>query len=73
MSAELENNQGLLDAALEISARRSNTLREIRELFLSGRDREATQLTKKFLGCEGKDSSSVTVRFPRPAPDRRVK
>lgn len=68
---ETQINQGLLDAALEISARRADTLRQVRQLFVDGEDRKAVDLMKKFLGLnEAKPSHTKLVRFPRPAPQK---
>lgn len=52
MSAELKKNQGLLDAALEISAKRADTLREIKSLILAGDEAKALALLKKLLGIQ---------------------
>lgn len=65
MSAEMDNNQGLLNAALEISARRAQTLREIRDLFVEGKDSEAMKLTKRFLGVEEKKPRLALVKGSR--------
>ena len=48
MSAEI--SQGVFDAALEISARRANTLREIRQLIVEGKKDDAWDLLLKHLG-----------------------
>ncbi len=45
-------NQGTVNAALEISARRANTLRQIKALIVNGKESEAMQLLKKHLGIE---------------------
>lgn len=55
MSAELSKNQGLLDAALEISARRADTLREIKSLILAGDEVKAMRLLKKLLGIQDRN------------------
>lgn len=67
MSAEI--NQGTFDAALEIGARRANTLRQIRDLILKGEKDQAWELLLKHLGIdEAKTSRGKLVEFPRPAP-----
>lgn len=61
-----ELNQGILDAALEISAARAQTLREVKSLFESGKDAEAVTMIKVFLNVKvAKTSSGKLVRFPR--------
>lgn len=68
---ETQVNQGLLDAALEISSRRSNTLRQIRELILNGEKDQAWELLLKHLGLdEAKPPQLKLVRSPRPAPQK---
>lgn len=52
MSAELQKTQGILDAALEISARRAETLREIKSLILAGDELKAMKLLKQYLGIQ---------------------
>lgn len=52
VSAELNKNQGLLDAALEIAAARANTLREIKELLLKNEDAKALRLMRQHLGIQ---------------------
>lgn len=70
MSAE-KIYQGTLDAALEIGARRADTLRTIRDLILKGEKDQAWGLLLKHLGIdEAKTSRAKLVEFPRPAPER---
>lgn len=65
---ETQVNQGLLDAALEISSRRSNTLHRIKELILKGEKDQAWELLLRHLGLdEEKTSRPSRARFPRPA------
>lgn len=70
MSTEL--NQGTLEAAIEISGRRANTLREVKSLLEDDRDSEALSLMRKFLqvGKKAKTSRVIRARFPRPAPEK---
>lgn len=56
MSAEKAIDQGMLDAALEISARRAQTLHVIRELLIANKDREALRAMRKHLGLDEKNS-----------------
>lgn len=71
---ETQINQGMLDAALEIGARRADTLRQVRQLLVDGEDRKAVELMKKFLNVNAeKNSRPRLVKFPRPAPVRGVK
>ena len=58
MSAEIQG-QGLLDAALDISARRAQVLREVKQFLVDGEDRKAVELMKKFLGVENKPRLSL--------------
>lgn len=57
MSAE--ENQGLLDAALEVSARRAQTLREVKQFLVDGEDRKVLETMKKFLGIHQAKPSRV--------------
>lgn len=70
MSTEL--NQGIFDAALEISARRAQVLREIKSLLEDDRDREALSLMRDYLQVvkAAKTSRGRLVEFPSPAPER---
>lgn len=71
MSLEEHVNQGTFDAALEISARRAQTLHVIRELLVANKDSEALRLMRKHLGVnEAKNSRPRLVKFPRPAPEK---
>jgi hypothetical protein len=67
-----ELHQGMLDAALEISARRAKALREIKSLLEDDRDLEALSLMRSFLGVkkEAKTSRVIRASFPRPAPEK---
>lgn len=58
---ETQINQGLLDAALEVSARRADTLRQVRRLLVDGEDRKAVDLMKKFLNVN-EDKPSRAIR-----------
>lgn len=67
-----ELNQGVFDAALEISARRASVLREIKTLLEDDRDQEALKLMREFLQVvkKAKTSQPKLVAFPRPAQAR---
>ena len=52
MNASELKTQGLLDAALEIAAERSNILREVKSLLLADKDAEAIVLMRRYLGIE---------------------
>ena len=52
MSAELNINQGLFDEALEISVKRANTLRDIKELLISEQDDKALRLMRHYHGIQ---------------------
>ncbi|MEK6280297.1 MAG: hypothetical protein AABN95_08060 [Acidobacteriota bacterium] len=63
MSTEL--NPGILDSALEIGARRANTLRQIRDLILDGKKDQAWELLLEHLGIEEKPTKAKVIRFPK--------
>lgn len=57
MNSELElknNDQGLIDAALEIAERRAHTLRQLRDALVSGDDEKALSLARKVCGLDEK-------------------
>lgn len=56
MSLEDHVNQGTLNAVLEISARRAQTLHVIRELLIANKDQEALRAMRKHLGLDEKNS-----------------
>lgn len=65
-----EVNQGIFDAALEIAARRANTLRQVKGLLENDEDRKALKLLREFFGMKKKRSSDNAITFPSPAPER---
>jgi hypothetical protein len=69
MSTEL--NQGLLDAALEIGARRADTLRQIKALFEAGKEKEAVSLTKCFLEVSQAEPKVIRAKFPRVISEKK--
>lgn len=58
-------NQGLLDAALEISAKRADNLRQIKSLILDGKKDQAWALLLKHLGIDENRKPAKIVRFPK--------
>jgi hypothetical protein len=50
MSAELEINQGLVDAAIEIAERRADNLRQLKKALLSNDNELALSLARKLVG-----------------------
>lgn len=48
----VDNDQGLMEVALEIETRRAQTRREIRDLLLAGKDSEALTLMRKHFGID---------------------
>ena len=54
MSAQVEADQGLVDAALEIAERRANTLRQLKTALLSNDDAKALSLARKLCGINEK-------------------
>lgn len=65
-----ELNQGIFDAALEIAARRANTLRTVKELLEQDEDRKALGVLREFFGMKKKHSGGAAIKFPRPAPEK---
>ena len=61
MNASELKTQGLLDAALEIAAERSNILREVKSLLLADKDAEAIVLMRRYLGIEKSNSTRLTL------------
>lgn len=61
MSSEV--NQGTLDAALEISARRAKTLHEIKSMLEDDRDSEALSVMRSFLQVGKKAKTSRADRL----------
>lgn len=51
------NLRGLVDAALEISARRRETLGQLREALEQGREQEALQLAQQLCGIDYEQKS----------------
>jgi hypothetical protein len=55
MNAEFQ--QGTLDAALEISARRAKTLREIKSLLEDDRNSDALKMMREYLQVKTKTTT----------------
>jgi hypothetical protein len=52
-------SNGLMEAALEISKRRAEALREIKTLLLQGEDDQALRLMKQFFGFDEQDVKGI--------------
>lgn len=65
----MKESVGVFEAALEISERRAKSLRQIRDLYLAGKDEEATTLTKKFLGIS---EAGAQKRKKMPGPEKTM-
>lgn len=59
MSQALEVNQGLVEAALEIAERRTNTLRELRVALERGDNDLALSIARKVCGLNDQKSHRV--------------